>query len=447
VNTSRQRVRRVSRRLWALLAIAFVGYEVVLYRYWRESVGLLPARIIALEEDQAPIGFTGPGLFAVAHHPSHEAGLDRNRLCGPVTFYGLPGDRVPQRLSSTDAIGPGAFLGRRSTSSNSDWRPLNYFRDFEGQPTLESAFRKPHYRVLDENRALSIDNDGLLCVHLEKNRVEWFRPGIESVLYLEGDLAVAISRDESGSSVAYDSRSLIDLKDGRLIDTIGPGAFQDIQDISSDRKWLLSQEHSGTSLWSLTERRRLWTRPHHDTNCRVFRFSEDGRQVESAVIGEANTLHPVRIRTSDGTVLSTPATGSSVTSATALPGRRFAMFQMNQRPHSGLPLWLEAYAMRWGLFGSGERIQSTIRMFDLDSGEFTGTLDTTHARMFASPDREVFALARIGSGVRQVEIYSLPPRRNWLWWFFAGIVLPCPLVAIAVGLHRRELRLGANGHS
>jgi hypothetical protein len=442
MDTSKQPLRQSQARLWVLLTLALVGYEVVLYRYWRQSVPLFPSRVLQLEEDQVPIGFTGSNLFAIARR---RVGMAQIPTCGPVLLYEFPGHGFREMLSSRDDVSPDMRLSQRSTYSHYEWGPLVYNYVNVSQSTPDSDARKPLYSVLDEHRLLYLAENTLYCQDAATDRLRWFRPDIESVAYIEGDLAVVRRRDPESTPRNYRTfASLLDLTNGHIIETIEPGYFQFVVDVSPDRQWILFEETNAMHMWSFKERRPVWVKRYQEAHSRVFRFTADSQQVVSAAIDELYALHPVRIRTSDGEVLSSPARPERPTakasSAVTLPGRRHAIFHINNRPATGLPLWLEPYAQQWGLVGSQQSLPWIALLFDIEGGQLSGMLDTTNGRVFTSPDHEAFALLKSSSGRQRLEFYTLPPRSDWTWWILRSLALPLPLLALAVVLHRRELR-------
>jgi hypothetical protein len=76
-----------------------------------------------------------------------------------------------------------------------------------------------------------------------------------------------------------------------------------------------------------------------------------------------------------------------------------------------------------------------ITLYEVDRQKFLGVLDaTSEASLLTAPDGSGFTLFRQNWGKRStLELYTLPPRSNWLWLAVRAIGIPLVIAAGAIG--------------
>lgn len=454
----RQPRRSSRRRLLVLLGIALVGYEVVIYRHWLESVPLLPARVVTLKPDQFAFRFVTPTHFAVVRRSQDLMGLSQAQ--GPVQIYEFPGDRVIERLTPRDGVCTSLPMQWRFPHDQREWRPLVPTNNVVAQHTSESAARNPIYYAVDDRRFLYLVDGSLHCLDAETNRTIWTRAEVDSVDYVKGNLAcVTRTRIESRQLINGDERyprgvvvlrgrepihrSLLDLTDGHIMEAVNPGDYFSIVDVSPDRKWIAYRTNGGLEVWSLGEQKMAWRKPLDAAVTPDLRFSSDSQFLVWMAVDYSRKVRLWRVRSTDGRPADSTEDASTasfpIRSAATHVGSRFALLPKKPQKTSDLVSWLEMQSVRWGLNQSRGFPEVESYLLNLETGAQAGIVRLTNSPVHAEPNGDAFAVVRYTPGGPSLEFYAIPPQSNWSWLLLRALMPPLALVPIALVLHRREL--------
>jgi hypothetical protein len=450
------RPRRVPRlRLWLLTAVAFVGYEFVIYRHWVTSVPLIPSGAFEVPRDWAPLRLISSGELVLARRLSLPGQPSREVIGRVVEFRSFPeGNRVGQRTTPGDSVAtPPIKSGVNDYLFNdfNDERPLSYRRDLIAQHTFSSSHRSATCYCLDRRRDLCLIDDTLQCYDSTTDRALWSISRVGAVVSVHGNFAF-VNRLQPDRP--FDTRrmvpALVSLSDGHLEERVFPeDARFELSDFSPDGRLMLYRTGEAFELWSIESRSRIWTKSITELRTRELMFSNDGQSLVYRSLDENGRFQSLACRALDGEPLTTdhePADpGNSLIPPSATSGSRYAFFfvPFASRQNSELAIWLSRMAMRARLFVTPAPHSRQVTLFDVEAGQPLGTVDVTDdASLMMAPDASRFAVYRPGSSIapQTIQFYTLPPRVDWPWWSIRAIGLPVAIVLLVIALPRIQRR-------
>jgi hypothetical protein len=439
---------RASRvRLLLLVAIAFVGYEYVLYRHWATSVPLVPTTTFEVPRDRVPIGFVGSGEFALAQrdsqlHPDSDSGLHH----GAVEFRSFPdGNKLGERLTGFDSVA--TTFPVKSPVVHDEYGPrLSLIR--HGRPIIahhvsDSRRRSATFYCVDRDRFLCLSDGTLQSYDPNIDRVRWSLSLVQGVVMVDGDYAfVTRIREETPPGIRPKIYPvLLDIRDGSSNDQVFPEGGFELSDISPDGRLIVFLMSDAFEVWSIENRSRVWRKPSAEFGTRQLRFSNDSQRLVSWTLSEDGTFGSKSFQAADGgpmrAGLPADKERGSIYPSLAFAGSQYAFFHgiASTQRDSDLNRWLKNQAVRIGLFMTPANRQRVITVYEVDRQKFLGVLDaTSEASLLTAPDGSGFTLFRQNWGKRStLELYTLPPRSNWLWLAVRAIGIPIVIAAVAIG--------------
>ncbi|QDT54698.1 hypothetical protein Pan44_27330 [Caulifigura coniformis] len=429
-------------RLWVLLTIAIVVYEIAIYWRWREFVPLRPSSRLALAADQSALGFSGAGELVIAHRETSARGSLSDLHRGPVEFREFPSGRlIAERLTPNDLVS----VDRQQTTmyQESEEGVPNYdFLPWDAgprpqHPTRNSPERVAEYRFLDNRRAFYHAGATLHRYDMETDRLTGTMRDVQSIPLVDGEVAMITKASIDSSGIRRRTTpALVNFHDHSVVEGIAPSEAFELIDISPDGQWLAFLTFESIEVWSVASRSRVWKKSFSELGVRSAKFSQDGLFLLNRGLDQSGQLRSTRIRTADGKVVDQDddiePPHERLSPPLAMLGDRYALFQnvrARERRQPVLIRWASRLGIRLQL-EDGAPVPRTALLFDAEHGKRVGLVDFADARFFAVPDGSGFALSRSshGSPGRTVEFYALPPSSDWLWLALRGVA---PLLCLA----------------
>lgn len=428
-------------RLPVLLAIALVAYAVATHRHWVDRVPLLPTTTIELNNGLEPIAWAGPGELVFAHRGHGSSSTGNGPYFGPLEFRSFPdGGKLRNTLSPGDPI--------QATFPLVTPRPDIHARIFPGatvlaSPAPDSPERLSPFYFIGNQLFVYIADNTLHCCDARRNL--WSTPGVQAVCWLSGNHAlVSLVSPLPGRARPHAQLSFLTLHDGRLDTRIAPGSAFDIADVTSDGRFIALLVRNSVEVWSLESGIRLWRAPFDELGVRQLRFSQNGEFMEHWTIDESARLRYTKFRTLDGQRIAQPdeprELAQSHLSAIAFPGHEYAFFHefttADARISPVMRLVSLVAGRYFGLFVGSDLRPKRFQLYDLKARQRHGVIDKTDARLITSPEVSGFALVRHRPGGVNVELYELPPRRDWKWLAIRGVAPVLAALVLALLLSR-----------